>query len=513
VTSALPEPLLLSLSKFVASRFGLDFPRFRWPDLEQGVRAAYAEWKNDIGFEAFVHRLLTQGGTDHDLRQLIRHLTVGETYFFREMRSLEAMSERIMPEILRARTQVDRPIRIWCAGCATGEEPYSVAILLNRLFPGVKDLMIVGTDLNQTFLERAAAGVYGEWSFREAPAWLKDGYFESRPGKKWAISPRIKKMVTFRSLNLKEEVYPSPLNDTQDLNLILCRNVLMYFTSSAITEIVSRLHRCLVDGGWLIVGTAEVGCTLSARFDQVVLGDITVYRKQAQRRAMAAGRPATADGQLAEKTTEARSARKNAPVGAAVATRASAQPSELEPQSSYEKALQCYRCGAYQDAERMSLALLLANPDDAAAALLLARICADSGKLREAIEYCERAVAADKMSAAAYYLRALIFEEQGLLDQAIASLTRVTYIDPQFILGHFALGNLTAKHKILGDPSRHYENTLALLVRRAPEEIVPESDGISVGELRRMILQNSPQRVADSGRSSTARSKSRRNQD
>jgi chemotaxis protein methyltransferase CheR len=513
VTSALPEPLLSNLSKFVASRFGLDFPRSRWPDLERGVRSAYEESKNDIGLEAFVHRLLAEASANHDLQPLIRHLTVGETYFFREIRSLEAISERIMPEVLRARTQADRPIRIWCAGCATGEEPYSVAILLDRLFPSVRNLMIAGTDLNQTFLKRAAAGVYGEWSFREAPAWLKERYFESHPEKRWAILPRIKKMVTFRDLNLMEEVYPSVLNDTQDLDLILCRNVLMYCTSSAMAEIVSRFDRCLVDGGWLIVGTAEVGRALFARFDPVVLGDITVFRRQVQRRATAASRAPTAVGQMAEKTTAAKGAGKNAPLETALRASARSERGESEPHSCYEKALERYRCGAYQDAERMSLALLSANPDNAQVALLLARICADSGKLREALEYCERAVAADKMSAPAYYLRALIFEEQGLLDQAVASLTRVTYIDPQFILGHFALGNLTAKHKSRADPGRHYENTLALLARCAPDAIVPESDGISVGELRRMILQNYPQTVKGSGRSSTARGKSRSHQD
>jgi chemotaxis protein methyltransferase CheR len=127
---------------------------------------------------------------------------------------------------------------------------------------------------------------------------------------------------------------------------------------------------------------------------------------------------------------------------------------------------------------------------------LLARIYANQGKLAQALVWCNKAIAADKMTARAHYLRAAILQEQSSIPEAILALKQAVYAEPQFVLGHFALGNLALKHGRLKESEKHFENVLLLLARYEPEDIVPESEGLSAGRLREMIVTPSTLRVA-----------------
>ena len=155
----LPESLLFSMSDFVATRMGLHFPRERWGDLERGITAAAREFDLPDA-ESCALRLLSTSPTQNHTEILASHLTVGETYFFREKRSFEVLEEHVLPELLRSRRGVERRLRIWSAGCCTGEEPYSVAMLLDRLIPdpGEWNVTILATDINPRFLKKAAEG-------------------------------------------------------------------------------------------------------------------------------------------------------------------------------------------------------------------------------------------------------------------------------------------------------------------------------------------------------------------
>jgi chemotaxis protein methyltransferase CheR len=139
----------------------------------------------ELGFsdpQSCARMLLSEPLTQATLATLASHLTVGETYFFRDGNTFSALEERILPELLRERREAGRRLRIWCAGCCTGEEPYSIAMLLDRLLPDAEawNITILGTDINPHFLRKAGDGVYGEWSFRDAPAWVRDRYFVRR---------------------------------------------------------------------------------------------------------------------------------------------------------------------------------------------------------------------------------------------------------------------------------------------------------------------------------------------
>ncbi|HEY6838762.1 MAG TPA: protein-glutamate O-methyltransferase CheR [Geobacteraceae bacterium] len=258
------EESLALFSTFVASQMGLLFTRRQWGMLRRGICAA----ADEFGFrdpEACMHWLMSSSLTREQVETLAGTVTVGETYFWREEKSLDALREEVIPALMRARSGDERHLRIWSAGCSSGEEPYSIAILLHRMGTALRDwrVTIHATDINPRALARAREGIYGEWSFRTTPAWVRNGYFRRRSDGKLEVIPEIRTMVEFAYLNLADDVYPLLFNNTNAMDLILCRNVLMYFAPELAQKVVSRFHRCLVAGGWLVVSPCEISPQLS----------------------------------------------------------------------------------------------------------------------------------------------------------------------------------------------------------------------------------------------------------
>lgn len=168
--NSLPDYLLSGLSTLVAERLALHFPPSRWSDLERMACSASMEL-GSTDPKSFLERLLSTAVTSGQLEILASHLTVGETYFWRQPQVFDALEERILPELIRLRGSGEKRLRIWSAGCSTGEEPYSIAIALRRAMPAIDDwnITILATDVNPRMLRTAAAGRYAEWSFRNAP--------------------------------------------------------------------------------------------------------------------------------------------------------------------------------------------------------------------------------------------------------------------------------------------------------------------------------------------------------
>lgn len=450
---ALPDSLLSGLSEFVASRLGLHFPKERWRDLERGIAAAARDFDLPDA-EACARWLLSAAPARNQIEILASHLTVGETYFFREPRSFEILERHILPEIIRSRAGAERRLRIWSVGCATGEEPYSIAMLLDRLIPdpGEWNVTILATDINPRFLGKAAEGVYGAWSFRGTPDWIRERYFKTRRDGRFELDPRIRKRVTFSYLNLAEDAYPSLADNTNAIDVILCRNVLMYFAAERVAKVADGLHRCILDGGWLIVSPAETSNVLFPQFATVNFPGTVLYRKAAH-----AG-PRPVFGQQVSLREEP-------------SPQASVAPPEPLVQD----------IPVPREPPRETIREEEPGPGGRA------RSCANEGRLAEAAEWCEQAIAADKLNPAHHYLLANIRREQGQSDVAARSLKHALYLDPDFVLAHFALGNLRLSQGRRREAERHFENALVLLRSRPQDEILPESEGLTAGRLGEII--------------------------
>lgn len=480
-TETLADPLLQAFSDFLAKRIGLHFPPARWPDMLRGLaRAAPA-----FGFPALdpcVHWLMSAELSRQQVETLARQLSVGETYFFREPGVFAALEKDILPPLIAARRAAGRSLRLWSAGCCTGEEPYSLAILLTRLIPDLPDwnISILGTDINPDFLAKAKRGIYREWSFRAAPAWLKAQCFETPEPGSYVLAPRFRRLVHFDYLNLAEDAYPSFINNTNGVDIILCRNVLMYFEESTAAAVACKLHRSLVDGGCLIVSPSEAGATIFPQFTIQPFPDAVVYGKTEH-----PTMPSTVTRWAEPFAVDTRGERPFASLGSspelpAVAT----EPAHLPVTTPYQTALAAYAVGAY---ERVAALLADQAGDDPHALALLARASANQGRLADASRWCEAAVAADKVNPGLRYLLASVLDEQGLAALAVTALKQALYLDQNFILAHYALGNL---YRRLDKPAlarRHFTQARQLLRQLPSDAALPDAEGLSAGRLGEII--------------------------
>jgi len=495
IMSPLPEPLLSHLSDHLAARMGWHFPQERWKDLEAGIAVAARE----LGIKDTMHcarELLTSNLTQRQIEALTQAFTVGETYFFRDPRSLAALEHHVLPELIQARRRNHRRLRIWSAGCCTGEEAYSIAILLDRLLPDIADwqITLLGTDVNTRFLQKAAEGIFGDWSFRDAPSWLRDNYFRPVGRSRFAIVPRIRSMATFAYLNLCEDAYPSLTNNTNAMDLILCRNVLMYFSTARAQHVIHNFHRSLIANGVFLVSAVETSVHIDQHFAALPFEGATVYRKRSEFDLAALPLPAAVPASMQE-------IRDDPSIPASPAIEADRpQPATYAAHSSadaYVRALALFEQGNYVDAigtltasASMSTGSISGAGDDPVgleSAILLARIHANLGDLAAARHWSEQAIAIDRTSAVGHYLQAIILQEQNDPASAAAALQRVLYLQGDFVLAHFALGNLEQRQGRGSAATRHFTNALNLLRRFDDNAILPYSDGMAAGQLRETI--------------------------
>ncbi|MGH7504735.1 MAG: CheR family methyltransferase, partial [Longimicrobiales bacterium] len=230
----------------IATYSGLIFPPARHAEVEQALRRALPSERNP-------DRLRELLAKDDEAREaLIAELTVGETYFFRDPEQF-ALLRQLIPQLTVENE--GRPVRIWCAGCASGEEPYSIAILCDQLRLS-RRVEILATDLSRTRLARAQHGTYRPWSFRGVATDVIHRYF-NRQGTHLQLRAEMRERVEFRYLNLAEDRFPSLTAGVWGIDLILCRNVLMYFDRATVARVAKRLVDTLAENGWLLLGASD----------------------------------------------------------------------------------------------------------------------------------------------------------------------------------------------------------------------------------------------------------------
>jgi chemotaxis protein methyltransferase CheR len=230
----------------VRDRCGLDFPSRRDADLARALRAASDEPAT------LVAALREEPLSTPAWRVLIGEVTVQESYFFRDHAFFTALGEHVLPRLIaERRASGELRLTLWSAGCAEGQEPFSLAMLLDRMLPDrdAWELTILATDIDEAALDVARAGVYGDWALRELPAWARRHFASG--GKRHELDARIRKMVTFASLNLAMDPLPG------SLDLIVCRNVLMYLADDVRAATVRALAAALALRGWLAVSPLD----------------------------------------------------------------------------------------------------------------------------------------------------------------------------------------------------------------------------------------------------------------
>jgi chemotaxis protein methyltransferase CheR len=225
----------------------------------RGLVKTITEACNKLSYspEKYLNQLKHCPSNSSLLADLVAAITVGESYFFRDKNQMHLLEKTILPHLIQQKKNT-HTLKIWSAGCSTGEEIYTIAMLLSELIPNVGgwDLQLLATDINTTAMEKAVAGIYGQWSMRSISEDCMQRYFVKN-GRTYTLSSKIRKLVNFRYLNLSDNSYPSVLNGINEIDLILCRNVLIYFDNECVAKIMKNLSACMAKDAYLLLGASD----------------------------------------------------------------------------------------------------------------------------------------------------------------------------------------------------------------------------------------------------------------
>ncbi len=448
--------LIRQASQLIEARTGLSASFFQndLPDLLERFS------QGDIA--TYLQRLDKSPITRAIWQRLINALTIGETYFMRGQRHFRLLRERIIPQLSQNATALN----IWSAGCATGEEAYSLAITLYETAPQlIKQSKITASDLNSAMLAKAREGVYRKWSFRHTDELFIARYFEpaAQTGYYAQLKPTIRHMVRFYTRNLLDTP-PIP-----QAHIIFCRNVLLYFSKEQVERAEEILYNTLAPGGWLFLGESEALRGPRERWITHLFYGAVVYQK-----------PQEEHDAPHELVTY------NPP-----------EPRELEvtphatnaPEPAYEAAVMAIHEDRNNEAEAVLAALLALHPHHSRGHALLASLFANRQAMPEAHAHLDAALHADPLLADAHYIKALLHLESGHLLDAIKALQAALYCDNRHTLAHFMQGNLQAQTGALDKAAKHWQIALDILKNMDDATFICDFNDMTAGYLRAKVIE------------------------
>jgi len=386
--------------------------------------------------ERYLEQLQSSPESASIWQHLIYELTIGETYFFRDRAQFQLLREYVIPSLVKQMHKT-RHIYVWCAGCATGEEAYSLAILLKETIPLDQgwQITLTATDINTQAITAAQKGVYRQWSFRHNTPHILAQYFTPTQNG-YVINNDIKQMVRFRQANLIS-MTPHAWS-----HIILCRNVMLYFKDEAKRQAEHVLVNSLHGGGWLLLGHAEaLHDELNDMKTRVFAGAIAYQKKQVYNTDMPTMTQSMPTYQV--------------PSSDQALTLTGTFPQvNLNDQSKatgYEKAVEAYQDEQHEKAENLLADILTYKPENIHARVMLAAVFANRGANTEAHAHLNTALRKDPLCADAHYLRAMLYLDVAENEKAEQSLKAALYSQQGHPLAAFMLGTLCIQR---GDTKR-----------------------------------------------------------
>jgi len=389
-------------------------------------------------------------------QRLLDAVTIQETHFFRNLPQVEALRRDVLPDLLRRSRSTGRPLTIWSAGCSTGEEPYTLAMLLVQLFEetGPFPVRIIGTDVSAAALDVARAGVYSGRTIQLAEPGAVERWFDARPDGSYSVARPVRDLVEFRLQNL---VTDEPPFGSGEVDLVVCRNVTIYFGRETTTRLVRSFHRLLTVGGYLLLGHAETLWQISEEFSLLPVGEAFVYRKDVvpqNGRRPSVGHPAVASPPPPPPRRVMRDVLR---VPSLRPRRAPTPPPPALPP-----------------------APVVASPLQD---LIKARDALSVGHYAEAASLAERATAAQPLLVEGYIIEGRALSNQGDDDGAIAALRKAVFLDPTAAHAHFLLATTLARVGDPGGAALSFASAAETLPNASSETLSELLDGRAVSDL------------------------------
>lgn len=413
------------------------------------------------------------------LEDLTAQLTVGESYFFREPAQFQWIREKILPDLLGLRGKGCR-LRAWSAGCSAGEEAYSLAILFEE--EGLRNhAPIKATDISLPSLLKAKRAVYSPWSLRgREEGWMKQ-YLKPCP-EGYQLAPRFVSRVEFEALNLAVDSYPDLATSFWGMDLILCRNVLIYFSPKIVQKVFQKLIATLSEGGWLITGPSDPLFEDNSHCEMIVSSAGVLYRKNSKVKSHSVLFSLEAPflpGPSKDFAAPAEPFPKETPSASQTVVPAGMTPTAYAAEAA-SKAKSAFESKDYEQVLQWTEPHL----QEATACLLHLKALANLRGTDAAARAAEAAVKAHPLSPEIYFLRAVLSMNSGRDRDAARDFRKTLYLDPTLAVAHFALGSVLRRLQDVKNAGKYFENTLRLCRELPPQAPLRLSDGGSADQLR-----------------------------
>lgn len=411
----IPEKLLLKFRDYIEEHGGINIESEKFDSLRISIHARATR----CGYSSYEEYYAYLLKSEEEFRNLMSLVTVNETYFFRYPEQFRVLREFVLPEIIREnKHRKYKVLKIWSAGCSTGEEPYSIAISVLESIGDIKDwnIYILGTDVSIKALKKAFEGKYGKTSFRITDEEIKSRYFKRINQNTWEISPEVKRLVNFTYHNLIKEPYPLAFTDLWDI--IFCRNVTIYFKPESTKRVIENLYKSLRPGGFLFTGHTETLYHINPGFEVIKFGDAFIFRKPAEdlSKRIQVDYDFKAEAQKNHKKIEYQPVKSNELVENIL------DVIEQRKDFSAEEIKSIYR----------ETVLELLNNND----------------ISSAIREIEKAIKRFPLEAEFYYLRGIALKKLEDFEGAINSFRKAAYLNPDYV---YAIVELASIHAFKGD--------------------------------------------------------------
>lgn len=424
------------------------------------------------------------------VEHLIANVTIGESHFFRDRAQMAFLEQEFLPDLIARRESSSRTLRIWSAAASEGQELYSVAIMLDELIdrPDDWNLHLLGTDLNVEALRRATEGVYSNWSLRGLSNIRRLHYFDStgkhdtRQVKAW-----MRTRARFVYQNLAADTFPSMLNDLHAMDLVLCRNVFIYFDAVRVREILQRIVATLAPGGVLLLGASDLVNPQIPGLDIEMRPGMCFYRKPLQHASPQTPMPKrpnkpAAPGWLGAARHAAGLSSGSRPV--AKASRPAVADRHADFLATLQEQVAAQRWQEIAEfAERETDRFATSSE----ASLAVARALGNLGQQDAALRWCERALPLAATDPDAHFLHALLLQEASRVEEALKAFRRAIFLQPDFVLAHYqyALLQLGAGRREGG--LRSLYNVRNLLAAAPADRALQGAEHMSCGRLAQII--------------------------
>jgi chemotaxis protein methyltransferase CheR len=450
---SLSENDFRSFRDLIAERSGIYFD----PEKQELLKDNLLQRMADCGLSNFADyfNLLSSPAGTKEFDYLLNLITIPETYFFRDRAQFRAFERFVIPDIVEKKSYPGASLRIWSAGCSTGEEPYTIAMILAA---GMLDrpIQILATDVSHDALKAAREGVYTARSVRDVPQEYLNRFF-TRKGDQYLLDESIKQMVEFRYFNLVTEPYP--LMEMSGWDIIFCRNVTIYFQAEATRKVIHNFYQSLREGGYLFAGYSESLRYISDEFSTIQQEGAFFYQKGGAKKTVRKKARKIRGGRI----ISGRSAKKKGPK-----TVRGLKSDEIGQICARAKEL--LEMGRPERASEILSPYLRGSTTPESVLLLKAEISLNQGDLERAVQLCEKIVKREPLSIGGYYLLGVIYLTWEDEARAIEEFKRVLYLEPEHALARFNLGELYSQVGRFDEARREYSNVVHLLDKR-PESL------------------------------------------